>query len=377
MAARRSLRYLSKVVSFDLVSGHRFSSQYAYHHGYYDISEREFRGFGCVETTDTDDFEQYAATANGTDPFLHQAPVLTRTWYHLGAWIKDKEILEHYATEYHPVYADEPRLTPPVLGSTWNPVEQREALRAFKGKALRQEVYAQDGSVLADKPFSTTQTSYAICQLQAQGDNRHGCFHVTQSESLTHHYERALDDPRVAHTLVLQADGYGRPELAASVVYARKAGKSSGISTVDAEQGGSHILITATQYADDASDLDCFRMGLECAVRTWEFTNPQTPSVLYTALWFNTELPLASEIPFETTPSTSMAQIRLVEQTETLFLAEDLSAPLPAGSMASHGLPYESYTLAYLQMVEFHRHLSLQSGLRIKDGLRRRQIKDL
>ena len=51
---------LSKVETRDRISGYRFVSSYQYHHGYYDHAEREFRGFGMVEQTDTEDFEHWA-----------------------------------------------------------------------------------------------------------------------------------------------------------------------------------------------------------------------------------------------------------------------------------------------------------------------------
>ena len=42
------------VETYDHVSRSRFVTTYAYHHGYFDGEEREFRGFGLVEPTDTE-----------------------------------------------------------------------------------------------------------------------------------------------------------------------------------------------------------------------------------------------------------------------------------------------------------------------------------
>ena len=42
----------------DSVARTRFTSRYAYHHGYYDGREREFGGFGYVEQWDTDEGNQ-------------------------------------------------------------------------------------------------------------------------------------------------------------------------------------------------------------------------------------------------------------------------------------------------------------------------------
>ena len=50
---------VSKVVMIDQITKSRFTNQYSYHHGYYDHAEREFRGFGRVDQTDTEDFENF------------------------------------------------------------------------------------------------------------------------------------------------------------------------------------------------------------------------------------------------------------------------------------------------------------------------------
>ena len=51
---------VERVETYDHISRNRFVTRYAYHHGYFDGEEREFRGFGMVEQWDT---EQFAALA--------------------------------------------------------------------------------------------------------------------------------------------------------------------------------------------------------------------------------------------------------------------------------------------------------------------------
>ncbi len=50
---------VSEVIVIDQIRKTRFTNQYSYHHGYYDYKEREFRGFGRVDQTDTEDYEIY------------------------------------------------------------------------------------------------------------------------------------------------------------------------------------------------------------------------------------------------------------------------------------------------------------------------------
>jgi hypothetical protein len=53
---------VERVETIDHLTGNRFVSLYRYRHGYFDGEEREFRGFGYVEQTDT---EAYAELAKG------------------------------------------------------------------------------------------------------------------------------------------------------------------------------------------------------------------------------------------------------------------------------------------------------------------------
>ena len=46
---------VERVETYDWISRNRFVTRYAYHHGYYDGTEREFRGFGMVEQRDTEE----------------------------------------------------------------------------------------------------------------------------------------------------------------------------------------------------------------------------------------------------------------------------------------------------------------------------------
>ena len=54
---------VERVETYDRISGNRFVSRYAYHHGYFDGVEREFRGFGMVEQRDTEEIGDVPADA--------------------------------------------------------------------------------------------------------------------------------------------------------------------------------------------------------------------------------------------------------------------------------------------------------------------------
>src|SRR5260370_42390326 len=46
-----------------------FTNTYSYHHGYYDVVEREFRGFGSVDQVDVEDYYKFAS-GNANSPYI-------------------------------------------------------------------------------------------------------------------------------------------------------------------------------------------------------------------------------------------------------------------------------------------------------------------
>ena len=72
---------VERVETIDHISRNRFVTRYAYHHGYFDGEEREFRGFGMVEQFDTEEFAVLnavnSATSDNVDVSTHVPPVLT------------------------------------------------------------------------------------------------------------------------------------------------------------------------------------------------------------------------------------------------------------------------------------------------------------
>ena len=96
------VQLVERVETYDHISGNCFVTRYAYHHGYFDGEEREFRGFGMVEQFDTEEIT--ALTADGTLPAAtnleaasHVPPVLTRTWFHTGVYLGRQHVSDFFA----------------------------------------------------------------------------------------------------------------------------------------------------------------------------------------------------------------------------------------------------------------------------------------
>lgn len=264
---------VERVESYDYVSRNRFVTRYAYHHGYYDGVEREFRGFGRVDQWDT---EEIATLSNASgfpqpsneDPASNLPPTLTKTWFHTGAYFGESAISRHLEGEYYsegdssdaiagltPAQLEAMLLADTVLPSTilladgtripydFSGEEMREACRALRGSILRQEIYALDNSDESDRPYSVSERNYTLEVLQPQGPNRYGVFFAHPRETVDFHYERKLyvvangklvdptpppagaksaADPRVTHALTLKVDPFGNVLKSVAIGYGRR-----------------------------------------------------------------------------------------------------------------------------------------------------------
>ena len=105
------MQTLSKVTVEDAITGSRFVTRYAYHHGHYDGVEREFRGFALVEQWDSGVVSDYEGASNG-DLVVQLPSVRTRTWFHTGAWF-DIGLPEDYERAVDAFESEPERYLPP------------------------------------------------------------------------------------------------------------------------------------------------------------------------------------------------------------------------------------------------------------------------
>src|SRR5258708_18199599 len=94
-----------RIEVFDFIGRTRLVTTYRYRHGYFDGVEREFRGFGYVEQTDAESFGDSCSlftdhTGTEADAF-HAPPVVTKTWFHTGAWPDVETVIHYMARDYY------------------------------------------------------------------------------------------------------------------------------------------------------------------------------------------------------------------------------------------------------------------------------------
>ncbi len=408
------VQVVERVETYDRISRNRFVTRYTYHHGYFDGIEREFRGFSMVEQYDTEEF----AALNASDAFpaatnieetSHVPPVLTKTWFHTGAYFHGA----HISTQFEAAYYREGDPSLGELGLTdeqlramllpdtvlpssilladgtrmpWmlSPEETRQAYRALKGSILRQEVYALDRSEEADRPYSVSERNYTIEWLQPMQPgraNQHAVFFTHQRETIDFHYERKLydvagnklADPRVNHAMTLAVDYYGNVLKSVAIGYGRRLDDPSPLLTTEEREEQQHSQLTYTENCytnhvlveDPVLAEDAYRTPLLCETRTYELLNvqPQAARPNVTNLFRFEEMETriqeagAHDIPYEdveaTTAINNHSYRRLVEHGRTLYRPDNLvdaqgnaMALLSPGQLERLALPGESYTLA-------------------------------
>lgn len=372
---------VARTVTRDMITGAHYTSTYKYHHGYFDHPEKEFRGFGMVEQTDTEDFDHWVKGGGDqiVDQTLHQAPVLTRSWFHTGAFLGLETLLDLFAGEYW--YEEmarrgfavansevplpdarliaasgiDPQVIDQMSGDEWS-----EALRACKNMALRVETFALDAPLIGAtpeqlktelSPFTVATHNCLIELLQPKGANRHAVFVVKESEALTYSYERQTDDPRIAHTLNIKLDDFGNVLESASIVYPRIMPDAALPPETQQEQAKCLITYSVNRFTDaDIDTPDDYRLRQQSEAKTYELKGAQKVGALYGIADFDNILAASTEVGYhqiDVNPLPGNSQKRLVEHKRTIFYKSDLSGPLALHQMSANGLTFESYQLAY------------------------------
>ncbi|WP_407562916.1 SpvB/TcaC N-terminal domain-containing protein [Streptomyces sp. 184] len=325
------VQVVAATVTYDAVAGTELAAAYRYRHGYFDGSEREFRGFGYVEQRDA------LTTATGE---LHQPPAVVRRWQHTG-WYPSRDRL---GTPYADEYGGGPLLPGTPLPAGLTPAEEREAARALRGQVLRAETYAQDGTEAEQRPYAVVESSPQVRLVQPAGTAGHAVVFVHPGESLTVYSERRADDPRTVHQVTLDVDTWGNVLAAARIAYPRK-------SPADPEQGRLRLTVTERVVANDTAAADRWRIGVPVESREYEIGGvaPRVTGEPFAAGDLRAGLADAArqEVPYHEELSGGEPQRRLLARTLTTYASDDLADELPPGSPGLRALPWQSYRLAF------------------------------
>ncbi|UKZ71160.1 uncharacterized protein TrAtP1_012121 [Trichoderma atroviride] len=353
---------VSQTVMVDRVTQTSSTARYAYHNGYYDHTEKMFRGFQMVETWDAEEFDSVAAS-----PF-QRPPVLTRDWFYIGAGRVDESSRLPWSYEI-----DAPRhdaiasTTLPLLGA--DVAVSAEAYRALAGQPRRKEVFSADPSdPKAAFPYLISQQTYDVVLRQAAPAPL--VCRVDGREEVTAHYERAtvkdeqdqpelsIQDARVQHRLTLQTDDYGNVLLEALVEYGKP---SSQLPNVDDQRKQEETVVSYTEmrYTNAVESETCFQSPLSAEVQqyrvfpataisgkdryAWEMIAQDDARFLRAAV----EIPLNADVDEQLKHANTKGCRVLLADQRTTYTSTDLLEALPVGVAAEFSVVDRKYQLVF------------------------------
>jgi RHS repeat-associated protein len=271
---------VARVEVYDQFSTGTLTTEYRYHHGYWDGIEREFRGFGMVEQLDTETFPHAGA---GGPPGVHYSPpTLTKSWFHLGpvAAVEAGDWTElDLRHEYWP--GDAPILARPAEMTAFLDAlprrVRRDALRALRGQLLRTELYALDGTDRQDRPYTVTESLSGVREESspvAETSQRERIFFPFGLGQRTTQWERGVDPmTQLAFTAGHDAYGFGTQQLAIAVPRGRDP------RTTDARAVQPYLATyTTTEYAR-RDDTERYLVDRVARTTSYEVSNSGQPSV--------------------------------------------------------------------------------------------------
>jgi RHS repeat-associated protein len=348
------IQCVSKVAVYDHLSRAYRSNVYVYHDGYNDGMEREFRGFGKVETTSS----EYFLLGRSSRLFptkielkgLTSPPTLRIAWYHTGAYEASEKTRKLYKSEYFGASGlldITVSLEEPVLSGKVGAAGVHQAYRALKGMQLHEETYLLDGSDRQYIPFTMGDNSHSVRMLQGPKGTQPGVFLVCPRESLACQVERNPADPRIKHEITMEVNDFGNITKSATVHYGRRPTFRTATHTADdwKAQGTTLITYVENDYTNSISTADEYRSPAVSESCVYEITGISPSSVVFgfsevSATRF-TDLPRKKYLDATKTPG-----LRLLSRTQTRYRANDLSKILQLGTLESLALSGESHILA-------------------------------
>ncbi|HET8660593.1 MAG TPA: SpvB/TcaC N-terminal domain-containing protein [Micromonosporaceae bacterium] len=269
---------VAEVEVADAVSRTTLTTGYRYHHGYWDGVEREFRGFACVDVLDT------LAFAGDVDPAAYCPPTLTRTWFHLGPvgpddgdWAEPDFGADHWPGD--PNLLGHQEQTNRFLRTLRDRRARRDALRVLRGRVLRTELYARDGSARQDRPYTVSEHAYGLRTVAGPGaaaPGRPAVFFAYPVAQRTTQWERG-DDPMTRFSFTGDYDEYGQPRRHTEVALPRRSARRRTLTAAVVGQfapDGTGVLATHRRTELAVPDPGVHLYDRVAQTRAYELRNP-------------------------------------------------------------------------------------------------------
>lgn len=298
------VQVVARVEVIDHISKGKLTTEYRYHHGYWDGAEREFRGFGMVEQLDTESAANYNAAGlhgNGVDfkkvEQQFSQPTLTKIWFHQGPvgeefgdwqevdytheyWPEDPQLLGH-TEQVNGFLIDFSDRRPGAMPSPGNRRIKRDALRTLRGSILRTELYALDGSERQGRPYTVTEQAYNLTEIPTPtgASDRKRIFFPHLTAQRTTQWERG-DDPMTQFAFTSDYDDFGQPRRQSAIAMPRLQRHQQTITgevVGNVQPNETRVLATHshTEYAKPDNDAP-YIYDRVAQVRLYELEDPPT-----------------------------------------------------------------------------------------------------
>ncbi|WP_322844600.1 SpvB/TcaC N-terminal domain-containing protein [Pseudomonas sp. B33.4] len=214
---------VKKQQQLDEITGNCLTQAFTWREGVYDGREREFRGFGLLQQTDSE-------SASGDDDVGFSEPVRVCTWFHTGQSM-DRPRDAYFNEDAHAVDLGI------TLFSRHHPDDDIDEIipahdadtryqisRALVGSVTRIETYADadvDTPGIAT-PYTVEELRYLVREVREQGPYNAAVLLPLIVETISSQYDGFVDDPLCRKELNLRWSAYGQPTHSLAVSYARR-----------------------------------------------------------------------------------------------------------------------------------------------------------
>nr|WP_315445576.1 SpvB/TcaC N-terminal domain-containing protein [uncultured Pseudomonas sp.] len=266
---------VKKQQQLDEITGNCLTQAFTWREAVYDSKEREFRGFGQLQQTDSE-----SATAD--DDVGFSAPVRVCTWFHTGQAL-DRQRDGYFNADPHAVPLGKTLFSRYHAGDEIDePIAPHDAdseyqiARALVGSITRIETYADADMDLPGMatPYAVEERRYLVREVRPQGHSAAAVLLPLVLEKISYQYDRFIDDPLCRHDVNLRWNDHGLSTHALAVSYARRLTERDQPPFSDPDeqqwwrdahdeaQQSFYLSETRAQYINLTSNLQQWRLGL-------------------------------------------------------------------------------------------------------------------
>lgn len=351
------VQVVEELIVYEQLSSSKYVSKYKYHDGYYDPDQKQFMGFGYVESWDTETYEEfrlgyinpdYPTTALNRELFV--PPVYTKSWYLNGAPMLEYEMLmarfkkDYFNKDTAAYNFPDSHFSADIY--TGNEKTFQQAYNVLASSILRTEVYALDGTPESANPYTVEESNYSLLLVQPAAERSAAVFMLSPRESITYHYERNFADPRVEQHFVLETDPLCGQTLLSCIIYLPRRAQVS--QTYSEQYLLKSIISTERYYNSPATDFTMRLRGIKYEQQGFNLLGLQNPVSGYFSLeeiFANVQTALDNIIPYLAPPVSGLEAQQLSKS--SFYFCDPGTGVLPFGEVSPQVLLHHISTAEF------------------------------